>query len=374
MYSFRPEEETHQFSSYDRANHNDDGFNGTYSCLRVDGTRCVIAEYGGPGAIESIWFTYDSDSIAAVGDILITLDGKEVLSGGLQGIVNGDKGAPFAWPFVGNTNDTMGGNVIKVPMPFAKSMLITTENNPHFYHIAYRRFPADATPQTFDPADAADDVVTQFRALGSRDPKSVSNGALSQRGKYVSGAVEDASGTVSFGSGCGIVSQLSVRIPSILATSYVADDGRAFAKGSSSSFTFNLDPNNKQCRLTRRVDRTVSNQKVKISVEDEDSGALESGDGADMTWLDQVLDIPAAATKDKTTIKVTAECLSSDLDCNEFFYALHCRPNDESWKWPGYMPRDDWTLMDMLNVGPNNPNDELAHVRLLNFVIQKEWN
>src|SRR4051794_36561898 len=38
---------THEFSSYDRAGGNDDGFAGTYSCLRTAG-GCVIAEDSGP--------------------------------------------------------------------------------------------------------------------------------------------------------------------------------------------------------------------------------------------------------------------------------------------------------------------------------------
>lgn len=364
LFNLRPGEETHQFSSYDRANHNDDGFAGTYSCLRKEGSRCVIAEYSGPGEIASIWFTYEPDSVLPIGDIKITLDGKDVLFGQLQDIVNSGHSAPFTWPFVGNTNDTMGGNVIKVPMPFGKSMLVTTENNPHFYHVTYRRFPHDVVPKTFDPADKAQDVVSQFMAFGVQDPKAVNDSSGAHSGRHVSGNISGSTGTFTFSTGrCGIASQLSIRFPSIMAASLVEDDGRAFGKGGSSSFKLSLDEHNKQCQLTRRVDRTIGNQKVSVSVDGKKIGTLDSGAAVGGTWADQVLDIPASATSGKANINVKVDCLSSDLDCNEFFYALHCKSNDGSWKAPGYLPGLDWTLMDLLNVGWNNPHDETVHVR-----------
>ena len=40
-----------QFSSYDRTGGNDDGFAGTYSFLRKEGDKLVIAEMEGPGVI-----------------------------------------------------------------------------------------------------------------------------------------------------------------------------------------------------------------------------------------------------------------------------------------------------------------------------------
>ncbi|KAK4092260.1 hypothetical protein Purlil1_3513 [Purpureocillium lilacinum] len=367
MHVLRPGEETHEFSSYDRANHNDDGFNGTYSCLRLTqpDSRCVIAEYagkgGGGGEIASIWFTYAPDSVTPIGDISITLDGREVLRAGLQDVVDGKLGAPFAWPLVGNTNDTMGGNVIKVPMAFRESMLVTTENNPHFYHVVYRRFPEGVAPEkAFDPEEKAEDVVAQLRGFGVRDPKAVKGGALNgKKGRRVRGKVAGASGSVALGKGCGVVTQLALRLPSVPATSYVQDDGRAFGPGGRSAFQLALDPNNKRCRLTRRIDRSIGNQKVKVTVEGAeitaDSGAVANG-----TWMDQTVDIPAAATKGKSKVQVSVECVSSDLDCNEFFYALHCQA-DGAWATPGYVPSDEWVLMDVLNVGWNNANDELAH-------------
>ncbi|MEV0563528.1 hypothetical protein [Dactylosporangium sp. NPDC050588] len=112
---------TKQFSSFGRDGSNDDGFGGTYSCLRIDG-GCVLAEDRGPGEIQSIWFTRDEGDVSATGWIRIELDGVTVVDTGLQNLVNGNLGAPFSWPLVTNADQTSGGVTVKVPMPYRSSM------------------------------------------------------------------------------------------------------------------------------------------------------------------------------------------------------------------------------------------------------------
>ena len=52
-----------QFSSYDRTGGNDDGFAGTYSFLRKEGDKLVIAEMEGPGVINRIWTPTPTDNM-----------------------------------------------------------------------------------------------------------------------------------------------------------------------------------------------------------------------------------------------------------------------------------------------------------------------
>src|SRR3954468_10325270 len=74
----RPGAVTRQFSSFDRTGGNNDGFNGTYSCLRTTPAGCVIAERTGPGQIDSMWFTRDFGSMVKNGRIKVELDGTVV--------------------------------------------------------------------------------------------------------------------------------------------------------------------------------------------------------------------------------------------------------------------------------------------------------
>ncbi|WP_157552850.1 DUF2961 domain-containing protein [Micromonospora sp. NRRL B-16802] len=201
---------THQFSSFGRDGSNDDGFVGTWSCLRQSG-GCVIAEARGPGEVQSIWFTRDEGDVRATGWIRIELDGVVVVQADLQALVDGRLGSPFVAPLVSNADQTSGGVTIKVPMPYRDSMRITTQNNPLFHHVTYRTF-ADAEGVTrFDPADPASDVVTLLRAAGARDPKPAQAGASTSRATVTA----PAQGQVSLAglTGPRAITALRLRVP-----------------------------------------------------------------------------------------------------------------------------------------------------------------
>lgn len=210
-----------QTSSFDRAGGNDDGFDGTYSCLRTTSAGCVLAEQTGAGEIDSIWFTRDEGNVTKTGTITVELDGKTVLSGSLQEIVNGAKGAPFVYPLVANANQSSGGVYLKVPMPYRSSMRVTTQHNPLFYHVSYRNFPSAAGVKTFDPSDKANDVVAVLRKAGTADPKKPVPGAVTK-----TGAVDVPAGatrTIASATGPGAISQLALTLPQLVSDAKNAD-------------------------------------------------------------------------------------------------------------------------------------------------------
>ena len=101
LYQPRPAQQSRQFSSFDRTGGNNDGFEGTYSCLRTTEQGCVIAEHAGAGEITSIWFTREPwGDVTGTGNIIIDLDGREVLNAPLIDVVSGRLGAPYEWPLV----------------------------------------------------------------------------------------------------------------------------------------------------------------------------------------------------------------------------------------------------------------------------------
>ncbi|MDX5459629.1 DUF2961 domain-containing protein [Micromonospora tulbaghiae] len=201
---------THQFSSFGRDGSNDDGFVGTWSCLRQSG-GCVIAEARGPGEVQSIWFTRDDGNVRATGWIRVELDGVVVVQADLQDLVDGRLGSPFVAPLVSNADQTSGGVTVKVPMPYRESMRITTQNNPLFHHVTYRTFADAAGVLRFDPADPATDVVTLLRAAGTRDPKPAQAGASTTRATVTA----PAQGQVSLAALTGprAITALRLRVP-----------------------------------------------------------------------------------------------------------------------------------------------------------------
>lgn len=338
-----------QFSSYDRTGGNDDGFNGTYSCLRQDGTRCVIAERSGAGEIDSIWFTRDGGDVTKNGNLKIVLDGRTVLDANAEDVVNGRLGAPFVHPLVANGDQSSGGVYIKVPMPFRHSMLVETDANPLFYHVAYRAF-VDATGvRTFDPRDKATDVIAKLRAAGTADPKPRAHHA---RTSHTSVNVPaGGTATIADGTGRGEISALRFRLPQLQTPNLpqITDDGRAFGKDGYSQFTVKIDPDNQGVRLTRRVDAGIGHQTADVLVDGTKVATWEPEESAGSgRWRDQSVELPASATAGKSSITVRNAFVSSDLDFNEFRYTVASKVNGA------------YQDTDLVDVGDGNPS-EAAH-------------
>ncbi|TCC27105.1 DUF2961 domain-containing protein [Kribbella speibonae] len=340
---------TKQFSSFGRDGTNNDGFDGTYSCLRTTDAGCVIAEDSGPGEVASIWFTRDEGNVTKTGTITVELDGKQVLHGSLQDIVDGKLGAPFSYPLVANGVQSSGGVYIRVPMPYRSSMRITTQTNPYFYHVDYRQFPDANGVQTFDPSGKAEDVLALLNAAGMKDPKPARPDARTTKtpvnlapGKQL---------TLADNRGAGELSALRLKLPDLVGLDLksLADDGRAFLGGS--TFTMKIDPANTGVKLTRRMDLRIGNQRAKILVDGAPAGEWAPLKAQGAQWHDQSVDLPAALTAGKSQITITNEFVSSDLDFNEFAY----------WVDSG----------DKLDVGPNHVADEQAHGYA---ITQQNWS
>ncbi len=206
--------QTLQFSSFDRAGGNNDGFGATYTCLRLSGEGCVLAERAGPGEVQSIWFTRDAATVSRkeyAGNLRIELDGVTVLNAPLKDIVTGQLGAPFIYPLVASAAQSSSGLYIKVPMPYRERMRISTQNNPYFYHVSYRVFADTEGVSTFDPSDQALDIVELLRRSGTADPKPARSDARTVTNAFSVAA--GASATLADLSGPGMISQLRLRIP-----------------------------------------------------------------------------------------------------------------------------------------------------------------
>ena len=341
--------DTHQFSSFDRGGGNDDGFVGTYSCLRTGADGCVIAEHDGAGEIESIWFTRDGGDVTNTGNLKIELDGRTVLDAPVQDVVDGELGAPFVYPLVANADQSSGGVYIKVPMPYRGSMRVTTTNNPLFHHVTYRRFADAHGVATFDPADEALDVVETLRAAGTADPKPPAPSPDTQARSFRLDPGEAVQ--LARLRGPGAISELSLRIPQLVGAEpglQVQDDGRAFGPGGASQFTVAIDPANQGVQLTRRFDAGIGNQRARVLVDGAPAGEWEPQPPSG-GWLDQTVELPAALTAGKSQITIRNEFVSSDLDYNEFTYWADSRVGGELER------------TDTVDVGPLSTADEAAH-------------
>lgn len=210
-----PGSQTLQVSSFDRSGGNFDistgNRNGSGGCLAPGGAGCIIAEDHGAGEIDSIWLTRDGGNVRALGHIRIELDGQTVVDTPLQSLVDGSLGAPFVWPLVANAAQSPGGDYIKVPMPYRRSMRVSVTSHLEYYHVDYRQFPNADGINTFAPTDPALDVLDTLRAAGTTDPKpAAADVAHSNR------VIELAAGaaqTIVESTGPGSISALRLQLP-----------------------------------------------------------------------------------------------------------------------------------------------------------------
>lgn len=355
MAQLRGAEQSKQFSSFDRSGGNNDGFQGTYSCLRTSNQGCVIAEQKGAGEVTSIWSTREPyGDVSGTGRIIIELDGRTVLNAPFSDVVNGKLGAPFVWPLVSNADDHSGGVAIKVPMPYRESMRVTVQNNPYFYHVSYRAFPDADGVKTFDPGDPATDVIDRLRRFGVADPKPPADDPDVKRQDF--DVPPGRTAQVAQLNGPRQINQLRLRFPQVKPNPQVVDDGRAFGAGGGSDFTANIDSDSTAVRVTRRFDPRVANQVAGLYVDGRPAGQWRSGAAAPGQWADQTIEVPGSLIRGKSTVHLSNQFVSSPVDVNEFRYDVQSLVNGQ------------WVRTDALDLGPSHPGEEHAH----NYRINKQ--
>ena len=132
-----------QVSSYDTTGLNNDGFSGTYSYIRKEGDKLILADLKGPGVINRIWTpTPTTDTIQ------FYFDGEKTprISIPFIDLFSG-KAFPFLNPVCGNE---VGGYYCYLPIMYSKSCKIAfTGKMTQFHQIQSRPFPKGAKVKTF---------------------------------------------------------------------------------------------------------------------------------------------------------------------------------------------------------------------------------
>ncbi|MEV6445716.1 DUF2961 domain-containing protein [Amycolatopsis sp. NPDC051716] len=374
LSSLRTGDRSGRFSSFDRSGANDDGFFGTYTCLRESPDGCVIADRTGAGELTSIWMVGDTppdepdppakqaikqaagppDLAGAAhvpppdryenNTIKIELDGKTVLAARMGDVVSGKLGGPFVWPLVGDSLGTKGGMSIGIPMPYRQSMRVTMSSSPLFYHVDYRDFDDASQVRTFDPADPAGDVVQRLRRFGFDDPKPPAAGATAatRTADIPSGrATEPVRLT-----GPGRITRLRVALPQVVPASAGYEDGRTLGAGGGSSFRVAIDPRNQGVRLTREVDPAEAGPRAQVFVDGKraDVTATAAGDAAF-----ESLQVPAELTAGKSSLAITTKTGPGTDRATEFRFDVHS------------LVDGSYTRTDTLDVGHWHAAEERAH-------------
>ncbi|MDQ0058757.1 glycoside hydrolase family 172 protein [Paenibacillus harenae] len=146
-------------SSYDRSEGNSDGFGYSNFLYEDEHGDKVMLDLEGPGTIYRMWFT-GYDPIEA--NVKVYFDGEETprVHMLLSELFGGSK-QPFAEPFVVDDTKSSGGFVSYLPLPFAKSVKITTNGRgaSFFYNLGYHTYSSDTRVSSWQGAEDAAEAI-----------------------------------------------------------------------------------------------------------------------------------------------------------------------------------------------------------------------
>lgn len=305
-------------SSTDPAENNNDFSNFLYA---TNGEQ-VLLDMIGPGTVYRLWFTgFDQ----ATDYVKVYFDGETTprINMLLANLFSGTN-APFVTPLVGNSTVSSGGFYCYLPLPFNKSIRITSNatSSSFYYNIGYDLFSPDTSVTTWTGTEDSSAVVNMWNNAGA-DPKSeIGNLVVSNTFNLAASSTQ----TLLNVSGPYSIASLKLNVPGLApdaAPPWITDNGRA--DQGYSQFQMALDPTNTGVMLVRRLDYGIANQTANVYV----NGSLVgqwSTPGSDETyhWRDSGFYIPPAFTSGKSTITVQVAFVSSALDWNEFHYWAYC--------------------------------------------------
>ncbi|MDP8930203.1 MAG: DUF2961 domain-containing protein, partial [Actinomycetota bacterium] len=220
----------------------------------------------------------------------------------MSDVVTGSLGPPFVFPLVADADQTSGGVYIKVPMPYRESMLVETEHNPFFYHVTYRVFADSVGVETFDPTDAAADVIALLRAAGARDPKPPKAALTTARGFSLSPGETTVLGQLQ---GPGLITALRLLLPQVagpLDPPRLLVNGLPRAPAGFGKIPLAVDSRNEGVRITRRADPPAGPQDAPVLVDGTMLRFSPPRSEAVTGQVVQVLEISSTLAGDRTTL------------------------------------------------------------------------
>ena len=211
---------SYQVSSHDKTGkamdfgHKED--DGLESYLNIENGNYVLLDEKGAGAINRIWIgpTDPGDTRENI-RIQFYFDGEKAprIDLTIKELFSGTK-APFVHPLVSGMAESSGGHISYVPIPFSKSLKITTSDYilPLYYNIGYEKYDQSVEIKSFTGQEQISGLLSKLQNLGV-DPKPTTNNQL------VTGTVSIPSGseaTIFQKNGAGVINALKLNIPQIV--------------------------------------------------------------------------------------------------------------------------------------------------------------
>lgn len=306
-----------QQSSYSRDGGNSDGFGVSGNVTgEIDGRGNPLVrnllELKQPGVVYRMWFTHFGD----VPNLRIYIDGELLVDENLVTLSSGTF-EPFVKPLVQNQQESSGGFVFYVPIPFKESIKIIGSGN-FYYNINYVKLPANTDVTSFSLDMDLGHAVKILENVGN-DPKY--QGDYVEKNKVVELKKDEEVAVFEY-EGRQTVSSLNVNLPNVDPVVYdrtlIEDLGTRL--NSRQAMTFDVEVSNQGTQKLRF--RTVilsEEQRFKVMVEGQNIGDVkvrrrrfEGFEWKDNPyWYDVEITIPNNVIGSKKSVDVRLEAITT---------------------------------------------------------------
>lgn len=302
-----------QQSSYSRDGGNSDGFGVSGNITgEPDGRGNPLIrnllELKQPGVVYRMWFTHFGD----VPNLRIYIDGELIVDENLVTLSSGTF-KPFVKPLVQNQQESSGGFVFYVPIPFKESIRIVGSGN-FYYNINYVKLPADTEVESFSLDMDLGNAVKILENVGN-DPKY--RGDYIEKTKTVNLDTNKETTVFEF-DGRQTVSSLNLKVPAVEARTYdrslITDQGTRLANRQALTFDMDVKSDGVQ-KLRFRTVILSQDQIFNVMVEGQSIGdvrvrprRLEGFEWKDNPyWYDVEITVPNHVIGNKTNVDVRVE-------------------------------------------------------------------
>ncbi len=305
-------------SSHDPTGQNADGSGGHFRY--VWNGENVMLDVKGPGVVYRFWTTgYNADDRISLyfdgsSTHYINLTVAEFFSG---------KYSYLPFPLVVNDNESSGGFVSYVPIPFRHSLKITTTGD-SYYNILYHKFEPGTNIKSWSPFQNLDTALQVWKNRG-QDPKlNIEYSTIDTSVNLLPGQTKTL---FYLQNGPKSIGQILLKVPQLnfgasVQAKQITDNGRAFT--GYSEYSVSIDSSADSVELIRRMDYGIADQKSDVYVDGQFAGTwYDQGTNPLDHWRNSKFIIPSNLTIGKDSVRIKIKFVSSQLDWNEFFYWIY---------------------------------------------------
>lgn len=288
----------------------------------------VVCSVVGPAILERIWavpfpfnlnarfrFYFDGESIPRINKTFSELFVEQA--------------SPYTKPLVQNLYESSGGFWSYIPIPIAKSLIITSDTSNLFSQFNVRQLPRDTTIQSWTNAQNNAYLINEFNKNGSY-PKN--NLAQTTQDSFAINLAPNQTTQLFSKSGNYTIDAIKMMLPQLdYSYAFFIKDNGNFHKGTS-KFTMAINGNADSILLIKRSNKSynldvnfrTNAENLTVLVDNQNAGNWQNKKYRTYRyWSNDTFKIPKSLYQGKNQISLQVK-FASGQPCNEYYYWISC--------------------------------------------------